>query len=121
MTRGQAARRLLGVSAHARMRMVERIGRDATDEEWLEIVAAIVERRATLVRRMEEHEPRREVYAITIADLKLRAVWDPGDAIIVTVLRTSREPMPKHDRAPSPRKERRIWVRGKRRSVMASQ
>lgn len=72
-----------GVGAHARDRMAERIGRDLTRAEWLDAVARILDRRATLLCRMPNGS---EHYLHELGGVALRLVWRPDLAIVVTIM-----------------------------------
>jgi hypothetical protein len=75
----------IGVTDHAQARAYERLGRNLTHSEWLAVVAAITARRAALLRRQDA----REVYAVALGGIVLRVVWEPHQAMVVTLLPTS--------------------------------
>jgi hypothetical protein len=108
----------LPVCDHARERMAARFGRDLTREEWLQVVGAIVNRRAVLVRAAEPATGR-ETYAVSLGDVVFHAVWQPANATIVTVLEPRK---PRRDTPPPKRRvvERKAWLRGKRRTFTDS-
>jgi hypothetical protein len=70
-----------GVTLHARARMVERFGRDLTRAQWLEVVAAVVDRRGLMVSAKHNCE----IWLVGLGALRLALVWSPGSAAIVTV------------------------------------
>lgn len=72
-----------GVTRHARDRAEERLGRDLTREEWLGLVATILEGRAVLLCFQENAEH----YLATVSGVPLRVVWRPDLGQVVTVLR----------------------------------
>lgn len=74
------------VTDHARQRMAERLGRDATTSEWLAVLAAILDRRASLAATLDYKFPLREIWLVTLGDLPFRVVWQPDQPALVTVL-----------------------------------
>ena len=63
-----------GVSDHAHDRMIERLGRDLTRDEWLAVVLAIVERRAVLLCSADGSEH----YLWTLGEVAMRLIWVPS-------------------------------------------
>lgn len=70
-----------GVTKHARERMEERFGRDLPTDAWLELVAAIIDRRAVLMRRTGHTEE----YRVDLRGLVIEAAWCPDAATVVSV------------------------------------
>jgi hypothetical protein len=71
-----------GVTRHAQDRAAERLGRPLAPAEWLEVQAAILERRAVVVT----NNAPRIVYSVPVLGVVLRLVWNEAQACIVTVL-----------------------------------
>lgn len=78
-----ARQRIPGVGAHARDRVAERLGRDLTRDEWLAAVEAITGGRAV---RLAVTDGGAEHYLHELGGVRLRLVWRPDLAMIVTVL-----------------------------------
>lgn len=77
-----ARRPIPGVCAHARDRMAERIGRDLTKPEWLELVEAITAGRLPLLCVQPEGGHH---YLAEIGAVRVRLVWRPDWGKIATV------------------------------------
>jgi hypothetical protein len=77
------------VTDHARQRMAERLGRDATGAEWRQVIGDIRSRRAVLAAVGHRESSRREVWLVALGDLLFRVVWQPDQATIITVLPAS--------------------------------
>ena len=74
---------VVGVTTHARLRMAERYGRDLTRDEWGQVVLAIIDRKAVLLRRESAD---REIYAVALGTSIFRAVWHASEAVILSML-----------------------------------
>lgn len=72
-----------GITHHARARMVERIGRDLTREEWRALVLDIIDGRAVLVRRNGDGK---ELYAVQVGSITVQAWWAPQGGCVTTIM-----------------------------------
>lgn len=75
-----------GVSNHARERAEQYYGRDLTGDEWRQVLAAIVERKAVLIHangRMGS-----EIYAVKLGPVALKVAWVPDRALLTTLMPT---------------------------------
>jgi hypothetical protein len=73
------------VADHARERMVERHGRDLTDERWCAAVTAIAERRAMRLRANTDGGGEFWLWE-PVAGLRFLLVWKAELRMVVTVL-----------------------------------
>jgi hypothetical protein len=70
---------------HAQERAIERLGRNLTWCEWLQVVLAITDRpltHAAIIRRGWRGE---EEWAVSIDGVLINLIWDPHKACIITV------------------------------------
>lgn len=74
-----------GVSRHARERMAERHGRDLTRDEWLALVADILEGRSVLLHGMPP-DGSGECHLCQVAGVPVRVMWQPMAGLVTTVL-----------------------------------
>ena len=76
------------VSDHARVRAVERLSFEPSDDEWRDAALTILDTvagrppLALMIRR----DGIREVWRVKVAHTEALVVWDPTTAVIVTVL-----------------------------------
>lgn len=81
---------LPGVSNHAQHRAVDYLGVLPSRREWVELLLAILDRRAVLLNADDGSGRRCEIYLWELAGRRLRAVWAPGwdgaPAMLVTLM-----------------------------------
>jgi hypothetical protein len=73
---------IIGVSRHARLRAIERIGFDPSRDDWLAAVLACIDQTAMLVTR----NGNRELRIVRLGDVHARVWWDPDAAVITTLV-----------------------------------
>lgn len=70
------------ITDHASDRARHHFGRDLTQAEWLEVLAAILCGRSVMRKRQPSG---REVYYVPMGGLVMQVVWNPALATVVTV------------------------------------
>lgn len=110
-----------GVSKHARERMVERHGRDLTRDEWLALVADILDGRTVVLHAPGAAGGGGEHHLCQVGTLAVRVVWVPHSGTVATVLGDGQSLAAiEHVKAGRVRKSLLTgggWRRGKRKPV----